>query len=96
MDNDLLNKPSSIFNMDEIGLQLNNRPGLVVAQKWSKAVSTVTSAEKGETVTEVACCNAEGMFLPPFAIMKGVNKKKEWEDTMPPGGKIVMSKNQPT
>ncbi|CAG5051514.1 unnamed protein product [Parnassius apollo] len=52
-------KPSCIFNMDETGLQLNNRPGHVLAEKGTKAVSTVTSTEKGETITVIACCNAE-------------------------------------
>lgn len=91
-ENDLVNKPGSIFNMDESGLQLNSRPGIVVAEKGSKTVPVVTSSEKGETITVLACCNAEGMFLPPFVVMKGVNKKKEWEDNMPPGSKVVMSK----
>lgn len=81
-ENDLFNKPGSIFNMDESGLQLNSRPGAVVAEKGSKTVPVVTSSEKGETITILACCNAEGMFLPPFVVMKGVNKKKEWEDNM--------------
>lgn len=42
---ELFDKPSHIFNMDESGLQLNNRPGHVLAKKGSKAVSTVTSTE---------------------------------------------------
>ncbi|CAG4961071.1 unnamed protein product [Parnassius apollo] len=53
VDDDVL-KPSCIFNMDETGLQLNNRPGHVLAEKGSKAVSTVTSTEKGETITVIA------------------------------------------
>lgn len=72
----LFNKPGSILNMDESGLQLNSRPGAVVAEKGSKAVSVITSSEKGETITVIACCNAEGTFLPPYVVMKGVNKKK--------------------
>ncbi|CAK1598568.1 unnamed protein product [Parnassius mnemosyne] len=71
-------KPSCIFNMDETGLQLNNRLGHVLA-------------EKGETITVIACCNAEGTFLPPACIMKGKNKKPEFEDGMPPGSKLFMS-----
>lgn len=35
-DNDLMNKPGRIYNMDESGLQLNNRPGHVLAEKGSK------------------------------------------------------------
>lgn len=89
-DNEML-PPNCVFNMDESGLQLNSRPGHVLAEKGSKAVSTVTSTEKGETITIIACCNAEGTFLPPACIMKGKNKKPEFEDGMPPGSKLFMS-----
>ena len=44
-DNGIL-PPSCVFNMDESGLQLNSRPGHVLAQKGAKAVSTITSTEK--------------------------------------------------
>ncbi|KAJ8944627.1 hypothetical protein NQ318_017151 [Aromia moschata] len=85
-ENELFGKSGSVFNMDETGLQLNNHsshdPGLF---------QSVTSAEKGETVTLVACCNAEGNFVPPVCIMKGKNKKKEYEDGMPPGSFVYMS-----
>lgn len=91
IDNDLMSKPNCVFNMDESGLQLNNRPGYVLAEKGAKAVSTATSTEKGETITIIACCNAEGTFLPPACIMKGKNKKKEFEDGMPPGSHVFMS-----
>lgn len=52
-ENDLLDKPLNIFNVDESGLQLNNIPGKVV--KGSKDVHVVTSQERGETITVVAC-----------------------------------------
>ncbi|XP_031358597.1 tigger transposable element-derived protein 6-like, partial [Photinus pyralis] len=87
----LFDKPSAVFNADESGLQLNNKPGKVIVEKGSKAVSTITSGEKGETVTVLACCNAEGTFIPPFCIMKGKNLKKEWADGMPPGSSVRMS-----
>jgi len=90
-DNDLLDKPSHIYNMDETGLQLNNRPGMVLAERGSKAVVNITAQEKGETITVVACCNAEGQFLPPACIFKGKNKKSEFEDNMPPGSVVYMS-----
>ncbi|KAF9815503.1 hypothetical protein SFRURICE_019145 [Spodoptera frugiperda] len=96
IDNDLMTKPNCVFNMDESGLQLNNRPGHVLAAKGTKAVSTTTSTEKGETITIIACCNAEGTFLPPACIMKGMNKKSEYEDGMPPGspwGKAATAEN---
>lgn len=52
-DNELFTKLSNIFNVDETGLQLNNRPGAVLANKGSKTVATITSTEKGETVTVI-------------------------------------------
>jgi hypothetical protein len=77
--------------MDETGLQLNNKPGFVIAQKGSKNVAAITSAEKGETITVITCCNAEGYFLPPACIFKGKNKKSEFEDGMPPGSVVYMN-----
>lgn len=67
-DNDLVEKPGNIFNMDETGLQLNNRPGEVIAEKGSKCVNTITSWEKGETVTVVSCFSGEGSYLLPYCI----------------------------
>lgn len=91
-ENDLLDKPDRIFNMDESGVQLNNKPGKVLAKKGTRAVKSLTSGEKGETITVVACCNAIGNFLPPVLIIKGVNKKPEFEEGLPPGSKVYMQK----
>ena len=90
-ENDFLGKPGHIFNMDETGLQLNNKSGHVIAAKGVKDVASLTSAEKGETITVVTCCSAEGVFLPPVCIFKGKNKKQEFENGMPPGATVYMS-----
>lgn len=90
-ENNLNDKPGHIFNVDETGLQLNNKPGHVLAKKGSKCVANITSAEKGETISVVACCNAEGMFLPPYCIFKGKNRKDEFSSGMPPGSYVAMS-----
>lgn len=87
----LFEKPGNIFNIDESGLQLNNKPGYVIAEKGSKTVSNITSGEKGETISIVACCSAEGVFLPPLCILKGKNLKECHKDGMPPGSAIVMN-----
>lgn len=71
-DNDLLDE--RIYNIDKSGVQLNNKSGKVVAKKSAKVVNSVTSAEKGETMAVLACCNAIGNFLPPVVIIKGVNR----------------------
>ncbi|XP_050303415.1 uncharacterized protein LOC126741122 [Anthonomus grandis grandis] len=90
-ENDIFNKPGYIFNTDETGLQMNNRTGIVLAEKGSKSVSMATCTEKGETIFCIACCNAEGIFLSPACIMKGKYKKVEHEDGMPPGSILYMS-----
>nr|XP_023020198.1 uncharacterized protein LOC111508813 [Leptinotarsa decemlineata] len=77
--------------MDETGLQLNNKPGKVVALKGSKNVTSVTSGEKGETISVLTCVNKEGTFLPPFCIMIGKNSKPEFSDGLPPGAEVKMS-----
>ena len=70
-ENDLLNIPGNIFNIEETGLQFIIWPGVVVAKKGWKTVPAITSSGKGETVAVLACYNA----FPPYVVMKGVNKK---------------------
>lgn len=78
LENNLMGKPRNVFNMDETGCQLNNRPELVVAEKGSRNVAAITSGEKGETITVIACCNAEGSFLPPACVFKGLSSFTEY------------------
>ena len=42
---------------------------------------SVTSGEKGGTITVIICCNAEDIFLSLACIMKGKNKKPKFEDS---------------
>lgn len=90
-ENNLFDQPGRLFNMDETGLQLNNSPIHVIATKGSKLVPSITSAERGETITLIACCNAEGNFLRPSCIMKGKYKKLDYESSLPPSGSLYMS-----
>ncbi|XP_045449665.1 uncharacterized protein LOC123669955 [Melitaea cinxia] len=49
-ENNLLNKPDRIFNMDETGVQLNNKIGIVLAKKGSEIESDNTDIMKQEKV----------------------------------------------
>jgi hypothetical protein len=71
--------------MDESGVQANNKPASVITGKGCKSVLVLTSGEKGENVTVIACCNAAGQFLPPVLILKGVNKKQSLVMAYPQG-----------
>nr|XP_033329354.1 uncharacterized protein LOC117222019 [Megalopta genalis] len=88
-ENGLHDKPSNIFNMDEIYVQLHTRPKYVLAARGSKNMLSLTPNKKGETISIIACCNAEGMFLPPYAIFKSETEKDEYLDGMPSGSQIV-------
>ncbi|KAJ4426152.1 hypothetical protein ANN_26961 [Periplaneta americana] len=89
--NQLLDKPGHIYNVDESGFQLNPRVEKVIADKGSPSVYQMTCGEKGETITTIACCNAEGYFLPPVCVFKGKNNKPEWEDALPNGSRFFMN-----
>ena len=90
--NGLFNKPGSIYNINETGLQLNNCLSHVIVKKASKSVFSVTSEKRRETIAMITCCNAESVYLPLACIMKGKNKKPEYKDGMPPGSIVFMSK----
>lgn len=91
-ENNLINRPSNIFNMDEAGIQIINKPSKVIAPKGAKDVHTLTSRERGENITVIGCCSAEGAILPPVLIMKGVNRKPEFSDGLPTGSAVYMNK----
>lgn len=48
--------------MYETSLQLNTEPGIVIAIKDYKNVTSVTSGEKGETISVPTCVSGEGTF----------------------------------
>lgn len=71
--NSLFDNSGNIFNVDEIGLQLSNKPGQVIAAWGSKAAVFITSRGKSETIVVIACCNGEGNFRLPYYIYKERN-----------------------
>jgi hypothetical protein len=51
------------------------------------------AAERGQTVTVVACVSATGVFMPPYVIFKGKNLKRKFRDGTPPRTAASMSKS---
>ena len=64
----ILSKPMQIYNVDETGVTIIQKPGKVVAKLDKKCVWAITSTEKGKTHTEVECASASGFTLPPMII----------------------------
>lgn len=71
---ELLDKPSSIWNMDETGLQLQHASRSVVARKGTRYLQSRTSGNK-ETITVIACVSASGDKIPPHIIAKGKTER---------------------
>ena len=66
IDNNLLGKPSQIFNMDETGMPLDPNPPFVVAPVGAKHVSCMRTGDKSQ-ITVIAC-NAAGYAMPPTVV----------------------------
>lgn len=90
-NNNLRGRPECVFNVDETGMPLSNRPPNIIAQKGAKDVVSMTSVERGENVTVLACMNAAGQYIPPFVLFKGVRKRDDFLLGMPPGTEVTMT-----
>lgn len=80
-------KPGNIWNMDETGVQLDHKPGRIVAGKGSKYLHSRTSGNR-ETITIIGCVNAAGCSLPPHVIVKGKTRRSlnSFDTTSAPTG----------
>lgn len=60
--------PDRIFNMDETGVTTVQDPGKVVSTQGKKRVGSVTSWERGKTITVICSMSAAGNYIPPMFI----------------------------
>ncbi|CAK1587284.1 unnamed protein product [Parnassius mnemosyne] len=77
--------PHMIFNADETGCSTVANPPKVIAERGSKQIGQVTSAERGTLVTTLFFINAAGGFLPPVFVFPRVNYKDHMLNNGPPG-----------
>lgn len=91
-DNDLLNRPSRIYNMDESGMPLDHKQLKRVAKKRMKKVHGPSSGDKSQ-FTPVARATAAGSVLPPILIFKGKRLNHEWTKGEVPNAFYGMSEN---
>ena len=83
-DNELLDKSSQIFNLDETGMPLNPSQPRVVVGRGSKHPSAPASGDKSH-ITVLACCSATGYAIPPFVIFDRLSLKPELSKGEVPG-----------
>ncbi len=75
-----------IFNCDETGITVNPKGhSKIIALKGRRQVGTVTSAERGQTVTAEICVSASGSYVPPMLIYPRKRMQQEFETGLPSG-----------
>jgi len=66
-ENDLLDKPCQIYNVDETGLPLDPKAPQLIFQQGERNPAAVGSGNKAQ-ITVVGCVSAGGSCLPPMVI----------------------------
>jgi len=81
--------PGNIFNINESAIQVRNQPDSVLIGKRFTNVHVLTSEKN---VRVIACCYENvGQFLPQDLIFKGVNKKQDLTDSLPPVSDVYIN-----
>ena len=83
-ENNLMDSPCQIYNVDETGIPLDHRPPKVVTRKGQKKVRSRTTGNKSQ-ITVIGCVNAAGSHIPPFVIFDAKNLNHDWTDGEVPG-----------
>jgi hypothetical protein len=91
--NNLSYTSGNIFNINESDILPNNKPGSVITENVSKNVHVLTSADKNENITAMACCNAADQLLFLILIFMDVYEKQDFGDGLPPGSDMYMNQN---
>lgn len=75
-----------VYNVDETGLTIvQSKVAAVVARKGKRQIAALTSAERGATITIIACMSASGHFVPPAVIFPRTNMSNQLMKGSPPG-----------
>ena len=73
-ENNLSDTPGNIFNIDESGLPVNNKPDTVITERGFIKF-TFQHVDKRVKISAIACCNAADQFLPPVLILTDLKNK---------------------
>ena len=83
-DNNLMNCPSQVYNVDESGMPLDPKAPNIVAETGTKKVRYRSTGRKGQ-ITIVACGNATGQIMPPTIIYEAKKVNPAWTTGEIPG-----------
>ncbi|XP_022166135.1 uncharacterized protein LOC111030774, partial [Myzus persicae] len=81
--------PDRIYNCDETGISsVPKSKAKIIATKGRKQVGSITSAERGETVTVEMCMNSVGRYMPPLFIFPRQRHNMDFMRNAPPGSYV--------
>ena len=83
-ENELLDSPAQIYNVDETGMPLDHRPPKIIAKRGQKKVRYRTSGNKSQ-ITVIGCVSAAGQAIPPFVIFAAKSLNFDWTVGEVPG-----------
>ena len=83
-ENNLMNSPGQIYNVDECGIPLDPKAPNVIAKVGSKKVRYRSTGRKGQ-VTIVGCGSAAGHVIPPTIIFDAKKLNHGWTGGELPG-----------
>ncbi len=83
-DNELMNKPAQILNLEVTCMSLDPAPPLVVARRGQKHLSAICLGDKAQ-LTVLDCCSAAGYSLSPFVIIDRKSLRPEFTVGEVPG-----------
>lgn len=76
-ENDLMDKPAQLYNVDETGMPLEHSAPNVIAKKGVKKVRYRSTGNKAQ-ITVVGCVNAVGNAIPPMVIYAAKSFNAYW------------------
>lgn len=75
-----------VYNVDETGLTIvQSKIPYMVGRKGKRQIAALTSAERGATITVIACISASGHYVPPLVIFPQKNMNNQLMRGAPPG-----------
>lgn len=86
-------QPDRIYNFDETGKSIVQKPQMILAKKGMKRVGAVTSAERGKNHTVACAVSASGHYIPPMFIFPRVRMSPSLTIGGPPGSIYKTSKS---
>lgn len=82
-----------IWNVDETGLQFVVKSNKVVTAVGKKYIYKRSWGERGETTTLIGCVCADGSWIPPFVIFKGIRSNERLKENALFNTQVRLSKN---